>query len=43
MESKLENEWQVDVKVDVIIIIAKQTIIYVMEAAIRFVWLGGRE
>ena len=34
VESKWGNEWQIYVKVDVIIIIAKRTIIYVMEAAI---------
>ena len=34
MESKLEDEWQVDVKVDIIIFVATGTIICVMEAAI---------
>ena len=34
VESKLENEWQVDVKVDVIIFVANGTTICVMEAAI---------
>ena len=43
VESKWGNEWWLKWKVDIIIIVAKGTTICVMEAAMWFVWLGGRE